>query len=54
MSSKTDRRKMHRKDPLKGRVPKDLDGAFRIRGRLDKLTEADLRAVLKSEEKPNE
>jgi hypothetical protein len=36
-------RKMNKRDPLKGNVPKDLDGAFRVLNRLDKKTEAQLR-----------
>lgn len=33
---------MPRNHVLKGKVPKDLDGAFRVNGRLDKLTKEDL------------
>ena len=38
---------MNRRDPLRGNVPVDTDGAYRVHGRKDGLTEGDLRAALK-------
>jgi hypothetical protein len=42
---------MPRNHVLKNRVPKDLDGAYRVNGRLDKLTPADLIKAAKGEGK---